>query len=49
MKYGLVVPICDECHKKITKDKEFSRILEKIAKKEFIKKHGKEKFIEEFK
>lgn len=49
MKYGLVIPICDDCHKKITKDKEFSKVLEKIGKKIFIKKYGKEKFIEEFK
>ena len=49
MKYGLVVGLCDNHHKQITYDKEFSAILEKIAKKEFIKRYGKEKFIEEFK
>ena len=49
MKWGLVIPICIECHRKITKDKEFSKTLEEKAKKVFIKKYGKEKFIEEFK
>lgn len=49
MKWGLVVPICKECHIRITKDKEFSKVLENKAKKIFIKKYSKEKFIEEFK
>ena len=49
MKWGLVVPICKECHTRITKDKEFSKVLEDKAKKIFIKKYSKEKFIEEFK
>lgn len=49
MKWGLVVPICQKCHTKITNDKEFSRVLEQIARNIFVKKYGKEKFIEEFK
>ena len=49
MKWGLVVPICIKCHSKITIDKEFSSVLEQRAKQIFIKKYGKEKFIEEFK
>lgn len=49
MKWGLVVPICQKCHTKITKDKEFSKILEQKARNIFVKKYGKEKFIEEFK
>lgn len=49
MKWGLVVPICRECHSRITKDKEFSKMLENKAKQVFIKKYGQEKFIEEFK
>lgn len=49
MKWGLVIPICRNCHSKITKDKEFSKILEEKAKKIFVKKYGEEKFIEEFK
>ena len=49
MKWGLVVPICRDCHSKITKDKEFSKTLEETAKKVFIKKYNEEKFIEEFK
>lgn len=49
MKWGLVIPICRKCHSKITTDKEFSKVLETKAKNVFIKKYGKEKFIEEFK
>jgi len=49
MKWGLVVPICSKCHSKITIDKEFSKILEQLAQKIFIKKYSREKFIEEFK
>lgn len=49
MKWGLVVPICQKCHSKITIDKEFSRVLEQIAKAVFVKKYSEEKFIEEFK
>lgn len=49
MKWGLVVPICRECHNKITKDKEFSKLLENKAREVFIKKYSEEKFIEEFK
>lgn len=49
MKWGLVIPICIECHTKITRDKEFSKILEEKAKNIFVKKYGEEKFIQEFK
>ena len=49
MKWGLVVPICCKCHRRITKDKEFSKVLENKAKQVFIKKYSEEKFIEEFK
>lgn len=49
MKWGLVIPICRECHSRITKDKEFSKVLENTARQVFIKKYSEEKFIEEFK
>jgi hypothetical protein len=49
MKWGLVVPICQKCHSKITIDKKFSKQLEEKAKEIFIKKYSEEKFIEEFK
>lgn len=49
MKWGLVIPVCQRYHKKITEDKKFSEISEQIARNLFIKRYGKEKFIEEFK
>jgi len=49
IKWGLVIPICEKHHRKITDDKEFSKIIETKAKSIFIKKYGEEKFIEEFK
>ncbi len=49
MKWGLVVPICFKHHRQITDDKEFSKVLEDIARTKFIKKYGNEKFLEEFK
>lgn len=47
MKWGLVVPLCDKCHKKTTLHRNLK--LEQEAKEIFIKKHSEEKFIEEFK
>lgn len=49
IKWGLVIPACRKHHDKLTNDKEFSKVLEDIAKIKFIKIYGKEKFIEEFK
>jgi hypothetical protein len=49
MKWGLVVPICLKHHRQITDDKEFSKVLEEIARAKFIKLYGEEKFLEEFK
>lgn len=49
MKWGLVIPVCQRCHKKITEDKKFSEVSEQIARNIFVKKYGKEKFMEEFK
>ena len=47
IKYGLIIPICSECHKKITLKRD--KNLENYAKKIFIKKYSKELFIKEFK
>lgn len=49
MIWGLVIPVCRIHHKRLTEDKMFSKQLENIARTIFIKKYGKEKFIEEFK
>lgn len=49
IKWGLVIPACRKHHNKLTDDKEFSKVLEDIARIKFIEKHGEEKFIEEFK
>ncbi len=49
MIYGLVIPICRNCHHKITNNKEFGNILKQIARNAFVKEYGKDKFIEEFK
>ena len=49
MEYGLVVPLCRECHDKVTNDINFYKKLQEIAKEEFIYRYGKEKFLEEFK
>lgn len=47
--WKLIFPLCRKHHYKATIDKEFSSILEQIARNIFVKKYGKEKFIEEFK
>lgn len=49
MKYELVYYLCRLCHSKADLDKNTREYLQNNAKKIFIKKHGKEKFIEEFK
>ena len=49
IEWGLVIPVCRKCHTKLTDDAKEYKKLQKEAKKIFIKKHGKEKFTEEFK
>lgn len=49
MEYGLVIPLCRKCHEKATNDMKFYKMLQGIAKEEFIYRYGKEKFLEEFK
>lgn len=48
MRYGLVVPLCTECHLKVDNERTESRKLEEKAKTIFIKKYGNEKFLKEF-
>ena len=47
IKWGLVIPICDKCHKYITTHR--NEKLEEYARKIFIKKYSEKMFIEEFK
>lgn len=50
IKWKLVVPLCRPCHTLVDNNDEASEhLLEKTARKVFVKKYGKEKFIEEFK
>ena len=49
MEWGLVVPICRKCHCKLTNNIKEYKKLQKEGKKAFIKKYGKQKFMEEFK
>lgn len=49
IKWGLVFRLCRKCHREVTDSKEYSKLLENKAKRIFINKYGKDKFIEEFK
>lgn len=48
IEYGLVIPICSKCHRKMDIKLESEKI-EKIAKEIFIEKYSEEKFLNEFK
>lgn len=48
MKYGLVIPICFKCHRKLTDNPILKKQIQEEAKDIFIKKYGEEKFIQEF-
>lgn len=48
MIWGLVIPICRECHIGWETNKELRERIQKEAKEEFIKRYTKEKFREEF-
>lgn len=48
MIWGLVIPICRECHDEWKINKELRKRIQQKAKKEFIKRNTKEKFREEF-
>lgn len=48
IEYGLVYYLCRKCHQKADSDKNTRQVLHKLARKEFIKKYSKEKFLKEF-
>ena len=48
MKYGLVIPICFKCHRKLTDNPLLKKEIQEEAKQKFIKKYSEEKFINEF-
>ena len=48
MKYGLVIPICFKCHRKLTDHPLLKKDIQEEAKQIFIKKYSEEKFIKEF-
>lgn len=48
MKYGLVIPICFKCHRKLTDNPLLKKEIQEEAKQIFIKKYSEEKFIKEF-
>lgn len=48
MKYGLVIPICFKCHRKLTDNPLLKKEIQEEAKQKFIKKYSEEKFIKEF-
>lgn len=49
IEWGLVYYLCRKCHSKADLDKNTRQILHDFAREEFIKIHGKEKFLIEFK
>lgn len=48
MKYGMVIPICFKCHRKLTDNPLLKKDIQEEAKKDFYKKYSEEKFIKEF-
>lgn len=49
IEWGLVYYLCRKCHSKADLDKNTRQMLHDFAREEFIKMHGKEKFLIEFK
>ena len=48
MKYGLVIPVCRNCHQIIPKTKTLNQKLHKVGKKAFEKRYKTENFIKLF-
>lgn len=48
MKYGLVIPICFPCHRKLTDNPLLKKEIQEEAKQIFINKYSEEKFLEKF-
>lgn len=49
MKYGMIVPLCRECHDRFHNDREFNLKWKRLFQEEFEKTNSREKFIEIFK
>lgn len=48
MQWGLVIPVCRECHKEWEVNEQLRKRIQQEAKEKFIEKNTKEKFREEF-
>ena len=48
MKYGLVIPICRQCHEIVTNDKTLQEKLHKVGQKAFEKEYTTENFMQLF-
>lgn len=48
MKYGLVIPVCRECHEMIPKNKTLTQKLHKVGRKAFEKHYKTENFMQIF-
>ena len=48
MKYGLVIPVCRNCHEMIPKNKTLNENLHKVGQKAFEKHYKTENFIQIF-
>ena len=46
--HGLTVELCPECHRRLHDYGEHDRDLEQVAQRIFEKKHGHEKWMQEF-
>lgn len=49
MKYGLVIPICRQCHIEYDLNKELRQKYQREAQKKFEEKYGHDLFMQEFK
>ena len=49
MKYGLVIPVCRQCHIKYDLNKELRQKYQREAQKKFEEKYGRDLFMQEFK
>ncbi len=49
IKFGMVVPLCQKCHKRFHSDRLFNLKYKSMLQKQFMKNHSLEEFIEIFK
>ena len=45
MKYGFIIPLCYDCHKRFHNDREFALIYKRKFQKEYEKTHSRSEFI----